>query len=157
MVSDRSPLPLDDAGNGSRLRTITIDEADAYMLARAMMIASNTAMMSGAGTGLRRLNHYRELFLSLAPPAAKLMRNSTDVCELAVALAEAESWSIHRELNWSWDKTGYGYVSIGNRHWGTKEPVSQEEVASIVEMITHLAPLGAVQITREDVLIDRHR
>lgn len=44
MNRDRTPLPIDTDGNGSRLATLTYDVADAPMLIHALAIGANTVI-----------------------------------------------------------------------------------------------------------------
>ena len=79
MKPDLTPLPLDENGNGERLRTLVYDSADAPMLRRAMSLASATAMMGGGTTSIRRLKHYQSEFEKDCHPGAKFMKRENDV------------------------------------------------------------------------------
>lgn len=52
-------LPIDTAGNGQRMRTMTFDIADAAMLYSAMQIGANTVMMCGSGPATERMLYYK--------------------------------------------------------------------------------------------------
>lgn len=140
------PLPLDEEGNGARLRTLTFDSADAYMLARAMMLASNTAMMSQANDAQARLKYYRDQFLSLCPPEAKLFRQNTDVCEIAIAMSKESQWTIARERP-EWRNWGGApaVVRVGSGRWQTGEDVDDATFDAIIAMLDEMAPMNCVR------------
>lgn len=152
MPDDRSPLPIDTSGNGARLRTIEFDEADAFMLARAMMIASNTALMSGGHVALRRLNHYRDQFLALSPDDAKLLDQDTDLCEIAIAVASHPAWTIHRIREREWSRTFRVVVSVAGDRWKSSNLVGDTEFDAIKALVESIAPPGCIHEEREDTI-----
>ena len=54
-MRDKSEHPIDETGNGERLRTLTFDIADAAMLMSAAMIGGNSIMMCGRGKAEQRM------------------------------------------------------------------------------------------------------
>jgi len=148
-MRDMSELPLDKNGNGDRIRTLEYDIADAPMLAHAMMIAANTAMMCGGGKAENRLHHYKKQFLDTSPAGAKHLRREEDLCDIAIAMAAADTWSIHRSKRWSSDKDGEALITVGNRRWETWK-ISDEAYAELVQGLVQIAPCRCERIARED-------
>ncbi len=155
MPVDMSEYPLEVDGNGSRIRTLTFDEADALMLASAMMTASTTAMMSANYNGnmkaKNRLEHYRTMFLEVAPPGGKHLQRDTDLCEIVIAMMDQENWSIHQHRNRSWDKKGNSIVTVGDMTWETYS-LTSEQHAELTQCLVNIAPMTCNKIEKEDTL-----
>lgn len=148
-------LPVDKDGNGARLRTLTFDEADALMLANAMLIASNTAMMGQADKAQARLNHYRDQFLALCPAEARLFRKGTDVAEIAIAMATAPSWRVTRERP-TWRSFGgtQVVVHVQDAAWHTSDDADDETYEAICRMLENIAPMSCVRECNDTAMAD---
>ena len=149
-------LPTDFAGNGARLRTLTYDEADAAMMAHAMMLAATRAMMHGAPTAQGRLNFYRTQFLAEMPDEARALHD-LDMCAVAVAMSDAATWTLTRIP----DQYAYGTrgpthveVLVGNGRWRTRDPMDDERYGRFRAMLEGLAPstCAFVETVDEDAL-----
>lgn len=155
MRQNREDLAPDRNGNGERMRVLEFDAADAMMLAHAMMIAANTAMMGGGtGTAERRLRHYRTEFLKLAHPGARHLRREEDIAEIAIAMTDADRWSIHRIKKYSSDSNFAVEVRVGNSSWGAWS-VTEQQYREIVAAIEEVAPMSCMRTEVEDQVARR--
>ena len=153
MSRDLTPLLIDTDGNSRRIRTIQIDEADAYMLVRALGIAINTAIMCGGQESVRRLQHYKEQIKALAPPAAKYLRRETDLCEIAIAASTAETWSIYRVRENSYIGKYRTIILIGNRQFGSDYVDNVFVHQHLTDMISHIIPLTCSRVEHDDEIV----
>lgn len=134
-------------GNGRRMRTIEFDEADAPMLAAAMRLAAGTCLTYGErqAKARARFQHYRRLFLDLAPREAALFRDEEDWCEIAIAMDTADFF----EVSWmkgewpDYDK-GRAIVRVGDRSWqtGYSTAVTQEASIRLTVALGAMAPVN---------------
>lgn len=147
---DHSPLDIDRSGNGSRISTLEFDEADAFMLAHAMSIAVNMAMMSHAPEALRRLQHYKALLREIAPPDAKLLDRDTDLCEIVIASARAPHWTIHRVREREWSREFRAVVTVDDRTFTSASLIGDEEFGRIASMLERMVPLTCPRAERAD-------
>jgi len=151
MKPDLTPLPLDENGNGARLRTLVFDSADAPMLKRAMSLAAATAMMSGGTTSIQRLKHYQAEFERETHPGAKFMRRETDVTEIAIIATAVPTWSVHRLFRETWSKEFTGVVTVGTRRFESEYSINEAQFEAIIEMLTEVLPLSCERVDAEDV------
>lgn len=148
---DRTPIALTEQGNGPRRRSIEFDQADAYMLARAMVTASGVGLMSGSATGLRRLKYYRDLFLEMAPGAAKLFARDADVAEIVMAMDTEATWSSVRVREYRWNREMRTIIKCGKRQWQSRDQISEEAHNSIIAMLCDLSPLSCTHTSLPDI------
>lgn len=135
------------AGNGRRMRTIEFDEADAPMLAAAMRLAAGTALTYGASQARarQRFKHYRELFLKFAPPEAGMFQEEETWCEIAIAMDDADSFSVTwGKGRWPDYDQGRAIVTVGDRSWATgySVKVTQEDSVRLAAALSEMAPIG---------------
>ena len=147
----RDPLPIDEQGNGSRIRTMAFDEADAPMLMRAMSLAAATALCCSGQESIGRLKFYQAQFAAFAPPAAALLGRETDLCEIGIATATAEYWTIHRIREFDWSKRFRTIVIVGDRRFRSAELTDEDGCAAIAAMVADVAPLSCIRMPTEDV------
>lgn len=150
MTDDMTPLPIASDGNASRLRSIEFDEADALMIASALLIATTTARMGGGTESARRLAHYRQQFLSFVPASADLLDRRTDVCEIAIAADASPEWTLHRVRDDRWRDTYKAVITIGDRYWLSKYDCDDAKFEAIAKLVETIAPFSCVRGERED-------
>lgn len=126
------------------------DRADALMLAHAMLIASNTAMMNRNDQGKDRLSFYREQFLKLVPAGAHHFRSDEDFAEVAIAMSSHDAWTIHRVYGASYEKKFEAVVTVGKQSWNAWR-VDETEFAEIIAAIESVAPLSCQRKEAEDI------
>lgn len=147
----RETRPLDETGNGSRIRTIAFDTADATMLMRAMSVAAATAMMSKGRESIGRLDHYQKQFAAFAPAAHKLLDRDTDLCEIGIIAAHETRWTLHRVREHSWSGRFRTVVTVGGRRFLSAGLVEDEQHGAIAEMIADVVPLDCERVDEADV------
>jgi hypothetical protein len=148
---DLTPLPLDQSGNRSRIRTLEFDEADAPMLRMALSVAVATAMMCEGRESVGRLIHYKKTLADMVDPDAKLLRRETDLCEIAILSTAIPEWTIHRVRERSWSDTFRAIVTIGTRRFGSAELVKEESFQRIAALVERTVDLECVRKDAEDV------
>lgn len=146
---DLRPLDIDRSGNGQRVRTLEFDLADAVMLAHAVSVCGAEAMLSQAPAALRRLQHYKEFFLSLLPEDAKLFDRDTDLCEIAIMAQDSETWTIHRVREHTWSD-GRVVVTVGGRRFVSSWIHKAEAVDRMAAVVELLMPVTCVRVPKED-------
>lgn len=148
--SKSDPLPIDLGGNGSRIETMEFDRADALMLAHAMLIAANTAMLNRNDQGKNRLSFYREQFLKLVPAGAHHFRSDEDFAEIAIAMSSHDVWTIHRVHGAYYEKKFQAVVTVGKKSWYAWR-VDDAEFAEMIEAIKSIAPFSCQRKDAEDI------
>lgn len=151
MKRDLTPLPLDASGNGTRLRTMTYDAADAPMLAYAMSLAASTAFVCNGKTSINRYKHYQGEFAQEAHPGAKFLKRETDLCEIAIIASAVPTWSIHRRQNQTWSRDFTGVITIGTRTFESDYSIDEEKYQAIIAMLVEVLPLTCERVDAEDV------
>lgn len=149
-MTDLSPLDIDRSGNGSRIMTLEFDAADAAMLAYAVSVAASTAMMSKSPEAMRRLIHYKELFRRIAPPESRLLDRETDLCEIVIASARAEGWTIHRIREHEWSSSFRAVVTVADRTFVSASLVGEPDFVRIQTMVEGLMPMTCPRTGRAD-------
>jgi hypothetical protein len=117
-MRDMSELPIDESGNGERLRTLTFDFADAAMLYHAAMIGGNTVLMCGGGKAENRMRYYQNKFREACPPGFEHFKREEDIAVIAIAMMDAERCTFQKIKRWPDDKEAKVEIAIGDRKWG---------------------------------------
>lgn len=151
MSRDLDPLPLDESGNGNRLRTLVYDEADAPMLMYAMSLAAGTALVCEGRTSINRLKHYQAEFAKTAHPAAEFMDRNTDLCEIAIIASAVPKWSIHRVRHNTYSNDFMAVVTIGTRTFKSEYTIDEKKFEAIITMLIETLPLSCERIAADDV------
>lgn len=151
---NKEPLPVDKQGNGSRIKTLEFDEADAYMLMRALSIAVNTAMMCSGKESVQRLTYYKEQLRQFAPSCANRLRRPEDLCEIAILATTVETWSVYRVRERQWSSRARTVIKIGNRFFASSDLFDDESTyhQEIVDMIKNIVPLTCSKEDHDDVI-----
>lgn len=139
---------LNKSGNGSRIRSIEFDLADAPVIAHALMIAANVAMMGQTEDSEARLRFYRDQFLAVAPPGHKHLKSEEHLCDIAIQMDQSPTWSIHR-MNERWSEKGYSIITVGEHAWETYN-LTMDEHEALSNCIASIAPLSCEKVERED-------
>ena len=137
MKRDMSELPIDESGNGERLRTMTYDFADAAMLYHAMLIGGNTVLMCGGGKAEQRMRYYQNRFREACPPGFERFKREEDIANIAIAMMDAERCTFQRIKNYSSDKDASVKITIGEKTWDNwSKPLSEcDEMLSCLKAI----------------------
>lgn len=152
MARDIPELPVDESGNGERLGTLRFDLADAPVLMHALMVQGNLAMMGCGGPKVEgRMRHYQRIFLEACPKGYEHLRRDEDLCDIAIAMVESETWSIHRKRRWQSSTEGPSVITVGSKRWETStlEIADHDELAACIQAI---APLDCRRTERADEL-----
>jgi hypothetical protein len=149
-LNDLTPLDIDRSGNGSRIRTLEFDEADAAMLAYAVSVAAGTAMMSRSPEAVRRLQHYKTLLREIAPPEAKLLDRETDLCEIVIASGRAASWTIHRIREREWSSSFRAVITVDDRIFTSSSLIGEADFGRILGMLEGIVPMTCPRVERAD-------
>lgn len=144
MAIKREECPLDTEGNGTRIRTLEYDIADAPMLRHAMIIASNTALMCGGRNAMGRFQYYRRKFTELCPPGYEHLRREEDLCEIAIAMTGAPCWSI-QFVKQRWSSNGPAIIRVSDNAWETLS-LSPEAFSALSRCIETIAPVGCDKV-----------
>jgi hypothetical protein len=97
------------------------DVTDLPMLAHALMIARNTAMMCGNKQAEARLESLRECVDALIPEGA-LVLDAFDWAEIGMALPKAQEVEVRIDkASWrgSWYREGHITVDVDGKTWST--------------------------------------
>lgn len=151
MSRDLTPLPIDESGNGSRLRTMTYDVSDAPMLMHAMSLGAGTALVCGGKTSINRFKHYQAQFAETAHPGAEFMKRDTDLCEIAIIATAVPTWSIHRERRNTYSDDFQGVITIGTRTFESEYTIDEEKYQAIIDMLVQTLPFSCERVDAEDV------
>lgn len=130
--------------------TIEFDIADLTIIADALMIGRNTAMMYSNKVAEKRMERLREMFETLAPKEAQYFGRH-DFTELCIALRGAKVWDVEFESKW-------GYfdciiVTIDDKKWKTDcRDIKRGDgkLEEIVEFMEEFAPLSAERLLKEE-------
>lgn len=140
-MRDMSELPVDETGNGERLRTLTYDFADAAMLYSGMMIAANTVLMCGGGKAENRMRYYQQKFREACPPGFEHFKREEDIANIAIAMMDAEKCTFQRVKRWSSDKDASVEIRIGDKKWDNwSKPI--EECDAMLSCLEAICPLN---------------
>lgn len=149
MSRSRTPLPIDADGNGTRLATFIYDLADAPMLIHALAIGANTVMMCGGGQAQHRMRWYRDQIAATAPPGWQHLPREEDLANIAIAMATAQRWSIHRKMRWTSDKTAPTIITVGDHEWTTFRLTAAEH-DELAACIAAIAPITCEHVARDN-------
>jgi len=133
-MRDMSELPIDESGNGERLRTLTYDFADAAILWSAAMIGANTILMCSGGKAENRMRYYQQKFREACPPGFEHFNREEDIANIAIMMMDADKCTFQRIKRWSSDKDAAVEITIGEKKWNNwSKPLKECE-----EMLTCL-------------------
>lgn len=123
------------------------DISDLPALAHALMIARNTAMMSGKPVAAQRLQALQEQVSALIPDAVKVF-DEADWCEILAAIYEGEEWSVDvrkpRGHDSFWVREGHICVEIGDKTWLSRardHSLDTPVVDDLRALLEEIAPL----------------
>lgn len=151
MGRDIREVPIDDSGNGGRIETLRFDIADAAVLMHAVMIAGNVAMMSSSPQVEGRIRYYQRKFLEACPPGYEHLQSERDLTDIAIAMIDAKTWSIHRLRQFRSSSDGVTIITIGEKTWHTSmlESAQHKELEACINAI---APIDCQRVERGDDL-----
>ena len=135
-------LPVDQSGNGERLRTLTFDFADAAMLYHAASIAASTIMMCGGGKAQARMLHYRAKFLEACPPGYQHFKHEEDIANIAIAMLDADKCTFQRIRKSYRDQTYDVAVQIGEKKWSSNLGIEHAETNEMLNCLKAIAPMN---------------
>jgi hypothetical protein len=125
-----------------------VEEGDLPMLARALLIARNTAMMSGHGVAQSRLEDYIRTVGAAVHPTSKLF-DEMAWSEIVMAVMGGADWSVQaEERNWRWisGREIAVTVSAGDRTWRSQRtdlPAGGSDVCDVRDLLRDMAPVGS--------------
>lgn len=148
-MRDMSELPVDESGNGERLRTLTYDFADAAMLFAMARLGAATIMMCGSGKAENRMRHYQQKFREACPPGFEHFKREEDIANIAIAMMDAEKCTFQRVKRWSSDKDASVEIRIGDKKWDNwSKPI--EECDAMLSCLEAICPLSCEIEVLED-------
>jgi hypothetical protein len=134
--------------------TLEFDVCDLPMLAHAMAIARNTALMCSAPKAKARAEEIRQQFEALIPEAARVFDDGFGFSwsEIGQALLTHEGDDVSvaveppdwRKDRW-WDEKGYIVVRVGAKSWKSEDnrhPVGGDAVKAVAALVEELRPLA---------------
>jgi len=140
MGKNLESLPIDENGNGERLRTLTFDIADAAMLYHAAMIATTTVGMGGGGKAEERMRYYKSKFLEACPAGHKHFKREEDIANIAIVMMDADQCTIQRIKEYSRSPKQSFEIKIGNKKWDNWN-LTEEDVGEVIACLKEIAPL----------------
>lgn len=149
MARDIPELPINDSGNGGRIESLRFDIADAAVLMHAMMIAGNAAMMGSSSKVEGRIRYYQRKFLEACPPGYQHLRREEDLSDIAIAMIDSKTWSIHRSRQYRSSTEGKTVITVGDKRWSTSE-LTPEQHDELKACINAIVPLDCEQVERDD-------
>ena len=148
-MRDMSELPVDESGNGERLRTLTYDFADAAILFSAAMIGANTIMMSGRGKAENRMRYYQQKFREACPPGFEHFSREEDIANIAIAMMDADRCTFQLMKRWSSDKDASVEIRIDGQKW-TSWSKKLEECDAMLGCLRAICPMNCEIEVLED-------
>lgn len=140
MGKNLEPVPINENGNGERLRTLTFDIADAAMLYHAAMIAVTTVGMCGGGKAAERMRYYKSKFLESCPAGFKHFKREEDVANIAIAMMDAKQCTVQRIKEYSKSPKQSFEIIIDKRKWDNWN-LTEEDVNEAIACLREIAPL----------------
>ncbi len=130
-------------GDNRTKATLRFDISDAPMLFHAMVIARNTAWMSGRHMAKERLERYKAMIAEVMPPITNRF-DEEGWAEMGMTLCTAPSFRVHFVKGHSWDKMARCMITTGEQTWGSRredfDPNSADAEA-VFEALQQIAPL----------------
>lgn len=146
-------IPVDKSGNNSKIRTLDFEEADAYMLARALSLAASTALMCGGRSSIGRLRHYKSKLMEFAPEGSDLFDRDTDLCEMSICSTASPGWSIYRVRENEWSNRFRVVVEVGTRKFKSNGLLeSENDFIKMREIVKDTVDLKCEQIEKPDII-----
>lgn len=134
--------------NGPNKALIEIDVGDAPMIAHALRIGANTALLCGRQDARARLQAYGKVVAALAPPSARFF-DEEGWAEMCMALCAASGFTVALEdqRGYMWGFHGVLVVTIGDDTWAGKRerdglPRDTPEAQALFDALSAYAPLG---------------
>ena len=149
-MRDRNILPIDESGNGERIKSLSFDFADAAMLYHAVLIGGNTVMMGNGGKALQRMRYYEEKFREACPPGYKHFRREEDIANIAIAMMDAEKCHVIRTRRYSDSTEGELKIKAGKVAISTFV-LKNEFLEEAIECLRLICPITC-EIEIEDVI-----
>lgn len=151
MTKDMTPLPIDESGNGERLRTLTYDYGDAAMLWATALLGANTVMMCGGGKAENRMRYYQEKFREQCPPGFEHFKREEDIANIAITMMDAEKCTFQRVRRWRGDKDAVTRIAISGKTWENwSKPDADNE--KILECLRAICPMGCeIEVLEDEV------
>lgn len=123
--------------------TMSFALADLPMLASAIAIGRNEALMSGRQQHRDRMEGYRKQFDAAVPPAGKAF-GRYDFCDIVIAVGAGEPYEVKAVRREGWYADYDVTVTVKGRTYRAKETVKKEDdpiVAAIAAMLEEVSPL----------------
>lgn len=151
-MRDMSELPVDESGNGERLRTLTFDFADAAMLYYSTMIGGNTVLMCGGGKAEQRMRHYQNKFREACPPGYQHFKREEDLANIAIMMMDAEKCTFQKVKNYSSSKEMEARVVIGDKIWGSEWNLSAEQADEMLSCLRAICPMTCeIEVLEDEI------
>jgi hypothetical protein len=147
---ERHELPIDEKGNGERLKTLTFDFADAAMLYHAVLIGKNTVMMCGGGKATDRMQYYERMFREACPPGYQHFRREEDLANIAIAMMDADACLVKATRRYQSSDEHEVDVIIGKRKWNVSR-LGNDQLTEIVSCLKAIAPMNCEVNVEEEV------
>jgi hypothetical protein len=98
-----------------------------------------------------RMRHYQRMFLEVCSKGYEHLRRAEDLCDIAIAMIDAETWSIHRKMRWRSETEAPSIITVGEKTWDTST-IEKQAHDELVACLQAIAPLDCTQVEHEDEL-----
>ena len=124
--------------------TFEFQLSDLPMLADAMMIAGNTAMLCSNPVAQKRCDEIRNMIAEHIPAAALLM-DGEEWVEIMACLNKSSKWNVYLSGN-RWSYARYYTIAIDDKTWKSKRWADKDTntvalIEGLIEVLYEMAPL----------------